>query len=86
MILFQEFLNVANEEKCTILGGKLFQTFTTRSLKVLLLTVMYPQRASNQGKLPKENYFGVSEEDEINKEILHISRLKLLKCQLFSRS
>ena len=34
MILFKEFLNVANEEKFTILGGKLFQTFTTRSLKV----------------------------------------------------
>jgi len=25
--LFKEFLNVANEEKLTILGGKLFQTF-----------------------------------------------------------
>jgi len=33
LILFQEFLNVANEEKFTILGGKLFQTFSTRSLK-----------------------------------------------------
>ena len=31
--MFKEFLNVANEEKFTILGGKLFQTFTTRSLK-----------------------------------------------------
>jgi len=33
LILFKEFLNVADEEKFTILGGKLFQTFTTRSLK-----------------------------------------------------
>jgi len=33
VILFTEFLNVAYEEKFTILGGKLFQTFTTRSLK-----------------------------------------------------
>jgi len=31
--LFKEFLNDANEEKLTIRGGKLFQTFTTRSLK-----------------------------------------------------
>ena len=30
---FKDFLNVANEEKFTILGGKLFQTCTTRSLK-----------------------------------------------------
>jgi len=29
-----EFLNVADEEKVTILGGKLFQTFATSSLKV----------------------------------------------------
>ena len=33
MILAKECLNDANEEKFTILGGKLFQTFTTRSLK-----------------------------------------------------
>jgi len=33
LILFKEFLNVANEEKFTILEGKLFQTFATRSLK-----------------------------------------------------
>jgi len=33
LILFKEFLNVANEEQFTILGGKLFQTFATRSLK-----------------------------------------------------
>jgi len=33
MILFEDFLNVVNEEKLTILGGKLFRTFTTRSLK-----------------------------------------------------
>ena len=33
LILFKEFPNVANEEKFTILGGKLFRTFTTRSLK-----------------------------------------------------
>jgi len=33
LILFKEFLNVANEKKFTILAGKLFQTFTTRSLK-----------------------------------------------------
>jgi len=33
LILFKEFLNVANEEKLTILGGILFQTFATRSLK-----------------------------------------------------
>jgi len=31
--LFKIFLNVASEEKFTILGGKLLQTFTTRSLK-----------------------------------------------------
>ena len=31
--MFKEFLNVANEEKFTVLRGKLFQTFTTRSLK-----------------------------------------------------
>jgi len=36
-ILFKEFLNVANEEKFTILAGKLFQTFTARSLKNLFL-------------------------------------------------
>ena len=29
--MFKEFLNVANEEE--LLGGKPFQTFTTRSLK-----------------------------------------------------
>ena len=29
LILFNEILNVANEEKFTILGGTLFQTFTT---------------------------------------------------------
>jgi len=28
-----EFLNLEREPKLTILGGKLFQTFTTRSLK-----------------------------------------------------
>jgi len=33
LILVKEFLNVANEKKITILGGKRFQTFTTRSLK-----------------------------------------------------
>ena len=33
LILVKECLNVANEEKFTILGGKLFQTFTPRSLK-----------------------------------------------------
>ena len=35
LILFKEFLNVANEEKFTIglLGGKLFQTFATSLLK-----------------------------------------------------
>jgi len=33
LILAKEFVNDANEEKFTILGGKLFQTFTTRSLK-----------------------------------------------------
>jgi len=32
-ILFKELQNVASEEKFTILRGKLFQTFTTRSLK-----------------------------------------------------
>jgi len=32
-ILFMEFLNLAREPKLTILGSKLFQTFTTRSLK-----------------------------------------------------
>jgi len=26
---FKEFLNVVSEEKLTMLGGKLFQTFTT---------------------------------------------------------
>jgi len=31
--LFKDFLNLASEAKFTILGGKLFQTFTTRSLK-----------------------------------------------------
>jgi len=31
LILFKDFLNVANEEKFTILGGKLFQTFAKRS-------------------------------------------------------
>ena len=29
LILFKGFLNVANEEKFTIVGGKLFQTFKT---------------------------------------------------------
>ena len=29
LTLFNEFRNVANEEKFTMLGGKLFQTFTT---------------------------------------------------------
>jgi len=29
----QEFLNVVNEENFTTLVGKMFQTFTTRSLK-----------------------------------------------------
>ena len=33
LILFKKFLNVVNEKTFTILGGKLFQTFTTRSLK-----------------------------------------------------
>jgi len=31
--LFKDFLNLASEAKFTILGGKLFPTFTTRSLK-----------------------------------------------------
>ena len=41
VILFKEFLNVANEENFTILGGKLklFQTFTTRSLKLIRVFV-----------------------------------------------
>jgi len=33
LISFKEFLNVANEEKFTILRAKLLQTFATRSLK-----------------------------------------------------
>jgi len=32
LILFKELLNVTNEEKFTTHGGKLFQTFITRSL------------------------------------------------------
>ena len=38
--MFKEFVNVANEEKFTILGGKLFQTFATRSPAVPLDSVV----------------------------------------------
>ena len=34
LTLISEFRKVANEEKFTMLGGKLFQTFITRSLQV----------------------------------------------------
>jgi len=36
-IVFKEFLKVANDAKCTTLGGGLLQTFSIRSLKTLLL-------------------------------------------------
>jgi len=38
--LRREFLKAANEEKFTTLEGKLFQTFTTRSLKNVFRTIM----------------------------------------------
>jgi len=37
-----EFLNVAREPKLTILGGKLFQTFTTRAWKDILAVGQSP--------------------------------------------
>jgi len=38
--LFREFLNDDNVEKLTTVGGKLFQTFTTCSLKKFFRTLV----------------------------------------------
>ena len=49
--MLKEFLNVANEEKFTIglLGGKLFQTFTTRSLKKFFRIKKQPEKGEISG-------------------------------------
>ena len=47
--MLKEFLNVANEEKFTILGGKLFQTFTTRSLKKFFRINKQPKKGEISG-------------------------------------
>jgi len=40
LILCREFRNDDNVEKLTTIGGKLFQTFTTRSLKKFFRTLV----------------------------------------------